>query len=135
MAAYHWPGNVRELKSILERAVLLRDGNDIRPSELLGLSNPNQVLPGPNVMDTTATPTLEEVETGYILQVLGKLNGNITRTADVLGMSLSTLKRKLKKNNSSSNRPSGSKRPGMIWPDNYRLKQSQLTADLINILM
>lgn len=103
MSAYHWPGNVRELKSILERAVLLRDGNDIRPSVLLGLPNPTQVLPGPIAMDTSATPTLEEVETGYILQVLGKLNGNITRTADVLGMSLSTLKRKLKKNNSSSN--------------------------------
>ena len=92
---YDWPGNVRELKNILERAVLLQKGPFIKPSELL-MSDIGHVptfhaLP----MDDNLT-TLNEMEKAYIKYVLEKLSSNYTKTAKSLGISLSTLKRKIK---------------------------------------
>ncbi len=96
---YDWPGNVRELKNILERAMALREGPLLRPSELLG---------GPAGPGTRAAPAekepcgdddllpLKEIERRHVLRVLDSLSGNYARTARVLGVSLNTLKRKLR---------------------------------------
>jgi DNA-binding NtrC family response regulator len=97
LTAYGWPGNVRELKNILERAVLLRKGDVIHPSELLAAS------PGPpseprrygHCLPTSQVLTLTEIEKDYIAFALDKLSHNYSRTARALGISLSTLKRKL----------------------------------------
>jgi DNA-binding NtrC family response regulator len=93
---YDWPGNVRELKNILERAVILQRGSELKPSTLLhstAATVSTQVavaLPDDRIM------TMEEVEKQYIRMALEKLAGNLTKTAKALGISLSTLKRKLK---------------------------------------
>jgi DNA-binding NtrC family response regulator len=94
---YDWPGNVRELRNILERAVLLQKGAVIELSELLG--EPAHSAPASSCAETQdgeELHTLEEVENRHIHHVLDKLSSNYTRAAKVLGISLSTLKRKLK---------------------------------------
>lgn len=95
---YDWPGNVRELKNILERAIILQHGSELRPSLLLetmrGIApTASDCLP-PLAGDDMAT--LAEMEKRHIRQALDKLRGNLTQTARALDISLSTLKRKIK---------------------------------------
>lgn len=93
LTEYDWPGNVRELKNILERAVILQKGPVIRPSELLGTA---KAIPATQPVEVTEDIlSLAEVEKRHIEQTLEKLSGNYSQTARVLGISLSTLKRKL----------------------------------------
>jgi DNA-binding NtrC family response regulator len=99
LMAYNWPGNVRELKNILERSVLLQQGPLFKPSELLGETPQDPPESCPPLQGNDALLSLEEVEQRHIREVLDKLAGNYTRAAKVLGISLSTLKRKLKEQN------------------------------------
>jgi DNA-binding NtrC family response regulator len=93
---YDWPGNVRELKNIIERAVLLQQGTILEPSTLLSTASPVPPAPCHTVQENERLLSLEEVERQHIQYVLDKLSGNYTRTAKALGISLTTLKRKLK---------------------------------------
>jgi DNA-binding NtrC family response regulator len=96
LASYDWSGNVRELKNILERTLLLQKGPAFRPSELLG-ERPAACQPASSTrLDGQEDLTLENIETRHINYVLEKFSGNHTRAADALGISRSTLKRKLK---------------------------------------
>jgi DNA-binding NtrC family response regulator len=93
---YDWPGNVRELKNILERAYLLQKGQEFRPADLLGkTSQPSPSAGTESDADAPLLP-LEEVEMHHIRYALDRLSGNYTQAAKALGISLSTLKRKLK---------------------------------------
>jgi DNA-binding NtrC family response regulator len=93
---YDWPGNVRELKNILERAVLLQKGSSIKPSEFLARVNQQSSLKvAACVSPDNEITTLDEMEKTYIKCVLEKLSNNYTQTARALGISLSTLKRKI----------------------------------------
>jgi PAS domain S-box-containing protein len=83
---YPWPGNVRELRNALERAVILSRGRPIRP-EHLPLA--------PAATSRARSKILDDVEREHILGVLEEVAGNRTRAAEVLGISRSTLKRKL----------------------------------------
>ena len=98
MTAYPWPGNVRELRNVMERASLLLESDVIRPARLLA-------MPGgdPGGEERVAFPKasreilpLEAVKRHYILSSLKACAGNKSRTARALGISISTLKRKLK---------------------------------------
>lgn len=93
---YDWPGNVRELKNVIERSLLLQEGSTIFPSHLLATPNMRvqQVSSTPSLPEETLL--LEEVERRHILRTLKQFSDNYTRTAKALGVSLSTLKRKLK---------------------------------------
>jgi DNA-binding NtrC family response regulator len=97
LQAYHWPGNVRELRNIIERAILLRKGNRIEPLRLIGQAalgstcSIEQQTCGP-----TRIATLAGVEKQHIAMTLQQLNGNHTHTANALGISRSTLMRKIK---------------------------------------
>jgi DNA-binding NtrC family response regulator len=96
MASYSWPGNVRELKNVLERAFLLRKGDVLKPSAFLGKVSepeaPRQQEPAPNEENLS----LDFMESRHINHVLAKFSGNHTRAAEALGISRSTLLRKLK---------------------------------------
>ena len=100
LTAYDWPGNVRELKNIIERTLILRKGSSINPSALLG--DPTRPAPSP-VMQSTAPllgheeelTTFREIEKRYLLHALDRLSRNYSKTARTLGVSLSTLKRKM----------------------------------------
>jgi len=98
LCRYDWPGNVRELKNILERAYLLQKGEEFKPADLLGKArqSPTPAGAAPDV-DAPLLP-LEEVEMRHIRYALNRLSGNYTQAAKALGISLSTLKRKLKMN-------------------------------------
>lgn len=89
---YHWPGNVRELENVIERAVILCDGNYITEGDIFI----------PSASQTTNTPvqtlsTLEEVEKEHILRVLNETAGNQSKASQILGIERKTLYLKLKK--------------------------------------
>ena len=97
---YDWPGNVRELKNVLERAVILQQGEELRPSEFLEHAARKAVrsLPGRKATEQTApSMSMDEVEKGHILSALAAHDNNYSRAARAIGISLSTLKRRLKK--------------------------------------
>jgi DNA-binding NtrC family response regulator len=93
---YNWPGNVRELQNAIERAFTLS-------GERLDLESlPPRVRDAagshPAVLDPDGLrPTLEEVERRYILDTLAHVNQDKARAANILGIDLSTLYRKLKR--------------------------------------
>jgi len=91
---YDWPGNVRELENVIERAVILNDGGDIRVQDL-----PEKVIRGPSRRGTlvidTPTMTLEELEREYIMKVLQHTSWQKKRASEILGINPSTLYRKL----------------------------------------
>ncbi len=98
MMRYSWPGNVRELRNVIERASFLYRGDEIKPGDLLirDRFSSESALPEAPLEDGGRIATLEEVERRHIMRVYQACNGNKSRTARALGISLSTLKRKLK---------------------------------------
>jgi len=90
MLEYFWPGNVRELDHSIERAVLLAQGDVIRPSDL-GLSDKRESTSSIEEM------SLEEVESLLIRKTLARYSGNISHAAEALGLSRSALYRRIQK--------------------------------------
>ncbi len=95
LSGYGWPGNVRELRNVLERAVLVQGHGRLAPSSLLGPAKERSR----RIRKTDAEPVrpLDEVERREIERALRQLDGNLTRTAERLGIALSTLKRKIQR--------------------------------------
>jgi two-component system response regulator HydG len=91
---YSWPGNVRELENALERAAVMSDDEWIRPEHLPIRLSEAELAGG--ALGTGRVRPLAEVERDYVLGVLKLLNGNRSKTARSLGMSTTTLWRKLK---------------------------------------
>ena len=95
---YAWPGNVRELRNVIERLMIMVPGDAISASDL-GFLNVT-----PAARADTAQPagrsTLHEARDNFerelILRTLGEQQGNMSRTADVLGVERSNLYRKMK---------------------------------------
>ncbi|MCS6873983.1 MAG: sigma-54 dependent transcriptional regulator [Pyrinomonadaceae bacterium] len=85
---YEFPGNIRELRNIIERSIILSEDSVLRPSRLIVQSS--------KISSKSRVLSLSELEKEHILQVLESTGGNLSRTAKLLGVSLSTLKRKLK---------------------------------------
>ena len=101
MMKYPWPGNVRELRNVIERAALLLQGDEIRPADLLlqgSLSSPLEKS-SQEPIDIHEIIPLEEIKRRHILSALRACSGNKSLTARSLGVSLSTLKRKLREMN------------------------------------
>jgi len=98
LMGYHWPGNVRELKNVIERSIILRQGTVLRPSELLAGEKLNRSLslPPHETAEAQEVLSLSEVQKQHIRYALRKFAGNHTRAARALGISRSTLNRKLK---------------------------------------
>jgi len=88
---YYWPGNVRELQNIIQRLVVMAEGDIIDVPDLPSLMR-FSALQG-----TGLNRTLAEVEAEYIQNVLSSVNENKTRAAEVLGIDRKTLREKLKK--------------------------------------
>jgi DNA-binding NtrC family response regulator len=87
---YHWPGNVRELENVIQRLVLMTDGNLIEVPDLPSLMRFSALR------ETGLHRTLTEVEAEYIRNVLASVDGNKTRAAEILGIDRKTLREKLK---------------------------------------
>ncbi len=96
-----WPGNVRELENAIHRAVLLAQGPEIgreaiRLPDGMPLRQSASSLPAADNGDTLIGRTVAEVEQALILQTLGHCLGNRTHAATILGISIRTLRNKLK---------------------------------------
>lgn len=89
---YSWPGNVRELQNVVERALILAEGDEIKVGDLPG--NLRELTPID--LFTASRPSLEQLETQYIERLLAEFDGHRGRVAEVLGISERTLYRKLK---------------------------------------
>ncbi len=92
---YSWPGNVRELENTIERAVLLCRGDTIQPSDLfLDEEEISSTSPSPEV-GSFVGKTLHQMEKEMILQTLEEVDNNKTKCAEILGISIRTLRNKL----------------------------------------
>lgn len=93
---YHWQGNIRELQNAVERAFIL-SGDEIDlehlPPKVRANSNHGFEIRDPNGLN----PTLEEVERRYVLEIMKSVNQDKSLAANILGIDLSTLYRKLKR--------------------------------------
>jgi two-component system response regulator HydG len=95
LQAYEWPGNVRELENVIERACIMREGDQIGVRDL-----PNKLHghAGQPVAPSTLVGgmiSLEELEKAHILQVLEAVGWHKKRAAEILDINPSTLYRKL----------------------------------------
>jgi transcriptional regulator with PAS, ATPase and Fis domain len=90
---YDWPGNTRELKNMIERAVILADKEvltvDLLPYEI--------VKPMHDASLSGFEGTMEELEKMHIRKILAVTKGNKTKTAEILGIGIPTLYRKIEK--------------------------------------
>jgi transcriptional regulator with PAS, ATPase and Fis domain len=89
---YPWPGNVRELQNLIERAVILSPGEPLLSAEHLALPEPL----GDADSDGGFEPlTIQDMERQLIAKTLKRFEGNRTRAAEVLGISIRTMRNKL----------------------------------------
>jgi DNA-binding NtrC family response regulator len=96
LSAYSWPGNVRELRNVLERATIVANGHFITTDDLPRLVDLTRTAPLPEPARGLAPGlTVAEAEQQLIEVTLQHTNGNKTRAAELLGISLKTLHNKL----------------------------------------
>lgn len=117
MQGYHWPGNVRELENTMHRAVLLASGDEIGAEAILLTEAPQPVATPPAPTPVPEAPaaaaaisepaaqvetgnlvgrTVADVERDLIIDTVGHCLGNRTHAANILGISIRTLRNKLK---------------------------------------
>ncbi len=91
LTAYDWPGNVRELENVIERAFIL-SGDEIDRKAL-----PERITAIKSDAERNGKLSLEDYEKRYILEVLRSTDNDKISAAEILGIDLSTLYRKLKR--------------------------------------
>jgi DNA-binding NtrC family response regulator len=95
LVSYNWPGNIRELRNVIERAIILCAGDRVHASDL--------PLGGQEIAESAAAESgeqflsLEELERLHIQQVFAATGKNLSRTAEILGVTRTTLYNKLRK--------------------------------------
>jgi len=108
---YGWPGNVRELRNVIERVMILEDGDVITPAYLprgltpedkttSGLASKGQLAEDKKTPGFRLPPggvVLDEVEMSLVRQAMERSNGNQTRAAELLGISRDQLRYRIKK--------------------------------------
>ncbi|HEX5069261.1 MAG TPA: sigma-54 dependent transcriptional regulator [Vicinamibacterales bacterium] len=98
LRAYGWPGNVRELRNLVERAVLLCEGDLLQPSDFDSLHTARQRSPAAHGFDLPAEGVnLEEVERSLVVQALERAGGNQTRAASLLGLHRDQIRYRIEK--------------------------------------
>lgn len=99
LTRYSWPGNVRELKNTMESLVIFHQEGEVTAHELAPEVRESSALSaaGAPVQSVAGDPrTMAEIERQAILETLGRTSGHRARAADILGIGLRTLQRKLK---------------------------------------
>ncbi len=95
--AGQWRGNVRELENTIERGVLVCTGRTLELEDIFASGEGVRAGAGDAAIPETAkNMTLSDMEKGLIVKTLGDVNGNRTKAADILGISVRTLRNKLK---------------------------------------
>lgn len=101
LKAHNWPGNVRELENAIHRAVILATGSEIGPETImvsgaLGASGDNNVSDADMETAALVGRTVADVERDLIIDTLHHCLGNRTHAANILGISIRTLRNKLR---------------------------------------
>jgi two-component system nitrogen regulation response regulator NtrX len=104
LQSYEWPGNVRQLRNVVEATVILAPGDrigridlDLLPTEVLGAKdNGNGASGASALMGAPLKEARETFEREYLRIQIRRFSGNISRTANFIGMERSALHRKLK---------------------------------------
>jgi transcriptional regulator with PAS, ATPase and Fis domain len=96
LVKYNFPGNTRELKNVIERVILLNDKEMITEEDL-----PKEFFNVSNNLEVTEGMSLQELEKKHILSVLQSTNYNKLEAAELLGIGLTTLYRKINEYNLS----------------------------------
>ena len=89
---WDWPGNVRELRSCIARAIAIAGDRAIEPDDLFFVGSPT--VPQPNQTEPPST-SLADLERDHIAELLRQKGGNIRATAQALGISRTTLYKKI----------------------------------------
>lgn len=101
LESYAWPGNARELRNVLERVLLLEDGENISlehlPSEIAGHRGNGKTPHPPAFVLPASGVDLEELEREFLCQALERTSGNKTSAARLLGLSRDTMRYRLEK--------------------------------------
>lgn len=92
LTQYHWPGNVRELQHAIERAIIMSDSDTLQPDDFI-LSNQTKKVADIEI----DTYNLDEIERSIIEKVLKQHQGNITQAAVDLGLTRTSLYRRMEK--------------------------------------
>jgi len=94
---HNWPGNVRELKNLIERLVILTSSDTIEPDHIPPFFRTDNGRPGDPLYDSDSFKLAKmEWEKKFIRRKLQENNGNVSKTADLIGMERSNLHRKIK---------------------------------------
>jgi two-component system response regulator FlrC len=98
---HNWPGNVRELENSIHRAVLLAPDKMINPEDIFGIHAPTSAKDESTNIQIMVGKTVSEVERELIINTLDHCLGNRTHAANILGISIRTLRNKLREYNDS----------------------------------
>ena len=96
LQSYGWPGNVRELRNVIERAMLLAEGDRLEPRDFLALST----TAGGSVEGLELPPNgidLEQLERSFVMQALKRSGGNQTKAAALLGLNRDQIRYRIEK--------------------------------------
>lgn len=103
LQTYGWPGNVRELRNVVERLLIMAPGNpsqpilgSMLPPEIMGNAPSVDVERNAEIMSLPLRDAREMFEREYLLAQVERFGGNISQTAQFVGMERSALHRKLK---------------------------------------
>jgi two-component system nitrogen regulation response regulator NtrX len=99
LTSYEWPGNIRQLKNLCEWLVIMHPGKLVNPDMLPPELTKGDAVAG-NLMESAVAMPLRQArelfEKNYLTSQLMRFGGNVSRTADFVGMERSALHRKLK---------------------------------------
>src|SRR5699024_7116533 len=97
---YSWPGNIRELENLIERLVILSEGDEITPSDLPQKMMSKKYAPGRriDILNKPMPEYLETIEKELIITALNKTHST-RKAAEFLGVSQSLIMRRIKKYN------------------------------------
>jgi DNA-binding NtrC family response regulator len=98
LARHAWPGNVRELRNVVEQAAVLAAGAVIEEADLR-LEEPPGASPTPGRAGSFAEAkraVIDEFERAYLTEALGRHAGNVSRTAEAIGMVRQSLQQKIR---------------------------------------
>ncbi len=96
LRSYRWPGNVRELRNVIERLMIMVPGDVITLADLEFLEGASMATEPDGAPRLSLHDARERFERDYILRALAAQQGNISRTAEILGVERSNLYRKMR---------------------------------------
>jgi transcriptional regulator with PAS, ATPase and Fis domain len=94
---YDWPGNVRELENLVQRMIILSEGDQIDDRGVLPPEITNRSAHSVRALDFMEPKSLEEIEAYFIIKTLRETEGNRSLAAEILDIDKSTLWRKIKR--------------------------------------